>query len=287
MKHFSANIRTVSKSIWILVACLIMSIASKAVSHDYHPATEFRGYETIDDIRLYYEVHGEGEPLLLLHGGMVSGAESWSRVLPLLPKGFKIIIPDSREHGRSTGSDKAISYALLTENIVELMDKLEIDKAHIVGWSDGGILGLDMAMRFPDRIDKLVIYGTNYHFDGVPKNIRKQIGTMTAENRPKWITDITYLNIAPDPSKMGMMVKKVVHMWLTEPTWEKDDLANIDTPVLILEDEIGKAIVPEHTKIMANSIKGAELILIPETDHLAPQTKAEEFTKLVSGFLVD
>lgn len=273
------------KTVFIILGIALVFFPQCVLSHDYRPKSEFRGYENIDDIRLYYEVHGDGEPLLLLHGGMVSGAESWSRVLPLLPKGFKIIIPDSREHGRSTGSEKVIDYELLTENIVELLDKLEINKAHVVGWSDGGVIGLNMAIRFPDRIDKLVTYGANYHFSGIPKKARKEFRKISAETRPKWIADITYLNIAPDPSKMGSMIEKVVNMWLTEPKWKIKDLAKIDTPVLILEDQRGGAIKPSHTQQMADSIKGAKLILIPGTDHLAPQTKAKDFTKYVTDFL--
>ena len=76
-------------------------------------------------------------------------------------------------------------------------------------------------------------------------------------------------------------------MWLSEPVWATNDLAKIDTPVLILEDEIGKAIEPAHTRQMMKSIKGAKLILIPETDHLAPMTKSKEFTQLVSKFLIE
>lgn len=287
MNHLLLKLITFFKNTLLLLALALSVVINTAFSHDYRPTAEFRGYTNIDDVRLYYEVHGEGEPLLLLHGGMLSGAESWSRVLPLLPKGYKVIIPDSRAHGRSTDSVKPLSYELLTDNIIELLDRLDVDNVHIVGWSDGGVIGLDIAMRYPDRIVKLIAYGTNFHFDGIPNNVKDEMKMMTGETRPKWIADLTYLNIAPDPSKMGVMVKKVTDMWLTEPQWDTKDLAIIEAPVLILEDEIGKAILPTHTREMVSSIKGAKLTLISETDHFAPQTKAEEFAELISKFLMD
>lgn len=247
--------------------------------------TQFRGYANIDDVRLYYEDHGEGYPVLLLHGGTMSGAESWSRTVTALAPKYRVIVPDSRAHGRSTDSDKPLSYGLLTDNVVELMDHLEIQRAHVVGWSDGGVIGLDMALRYPDRLDKLVAYGTNFHYSGLPDHAIEMTRNLSPETWQPWIAELVYRNIAPDPTQEVVLLSKIKDMWLSQPNWTVDDLAKVQAPVLILEDSLGKAISPEHTQAMQKAIPGSRLELIDDTDHAAPQVQADTFNRLVTDFL--
>lgn len=262
---------------------VLTTAATLACTSTY--TTHYGGYANIADFRMYYEVHGDGEPVLLLHGGGVSGAESWARVIPALAPSYRVIVPDSRAHGRSTDSEIALSYDLLTDDLVELMDHLEIDRAHVVGWSDGGVNGLNMAIRYPQRIGKLVAYGTNFHANGLPEHAIEWIEELSPETWPASLADQTYLSIAPDPSRMSVMLDKIRTMWLSQPTWTADDLARIDAPVLVLEDSLGNAIRPEHTQAMVAAIAGAELILIHGTDHAAPQDQAATFNRLVLQFL--
>ena len=248
-------------------------------------STQFRGYANIDDVRLYYEDHGEGYPVLLLHGGTMSGAESWSSTVPALAPKYRVIVPDSRAHGRSTDSEKPLSYALLTDNIVELMDNLEIQRAHVVGWSDGGVIGLDMALRYPDRVSKLVAYGTNFHYKGLPEHAIEMTRNLSPDTWQPWIAELVYRNIAPDPTQEAVLLSKIRDMWLSQPNWTVDDLAKIRAPVLILEDSLGNAIRPEHTQEMQQAIPGSRLALIDDTDHGAPQVQADTFNRLVLDFL--
>lgn len=248
-------------------------------------AEEFRGYAEIDDFSMYYEIHGDGEDVLLLHGGTLSGAASFSRVIPELKSDFRLIVPDSRAHGRSTDTSTPLSYELLTDNIIELMDRLEIARASLVGWSDGGVIGLDMAMRYPGRLHKLVVYGTNYHRDGLPADAVEWAKQLSPETFHPNIARLVYLDIAPEPGNFGEMIDKVVDMWLAEPTWTTEDLATIGSPVLVIEDRVGLAIRPDHTYSMVRAIPGAQLALVDETNHQAPQEQTEGFVRLVYGFL--
>lgn len=266
------------------VLASVLSIAlGPALQAGY--AEEFRGYADIDDFRMYYEVHGEGDTVLLLHGGTLSGAAAFSRVIPALKSEYRLVVPDSWAHGRSTDSARPLSYGLLTDNIIELLDHLEIPTASVVGWSDGGVIGLDMGMRYPDRLDRLVAYGTNYHRDGLPADAVEWAKQLSPETFHPNIAKLVYLDIAPEPDNFGQMISKVVDMWLTEPNWTTDELSTIDSPVLIIEDRVGLAIKPEHTYSMVRAIPGAQIALVDETNHQAPQEQTEEFVRLVREFL--
>ena len=131
------------------------------------PQADESGLAPVNDIKIYYAIFNkEGkEPVILLHGGLVS-SDYWSFEVPLLAKTHKVIIVDSRGHGRSTMSDQPFSYKLMSSDVLQLMDYLKIKKASIVGWSDGGIIGLIIAIQHPERVNKLFTFGANYNISG-------------------------------------------------------------------------------------------------------------------------
>ncbi len=269
----------------IVLALVLSCVLGPASRAGY--AEEFRGFAEIDDFRMYYEVHGEGDTVLLLHGGTLSGAAAFSRLIPALKSDYKLVVPDSRAHGRSTDSAEPLSYELLTDNIIELLDHLEISTTNLVGWSDGGVIGLDIAMRYPERLHKLIAYGTNYHRDGLPEDAIEWAKQLSPDTFHPNLAKLVYLDIAPEPGNFGDMINKVVEMWLSEPTWKTEDLSKIDSPVLIIEDRVGLAIKPDHTFSMVRAIPGAQLALVEETNHQAPQEQAVEFSRLVREFLAE
>lgn len=248
--------------------------------------SQFHGYANVGDIRMYYEMHGEGVPVLLLHGGTGNGRQAWSKLSPILAKQYRLVVPDSRAQGRSTDSDKPLGYDLMTNDVIELMDALDIDRASIVGYSDGGIIGLNLAMRYPQRVLKIIAYGANFHPDGLTSASVEWIENVTPENYGD-AAYANYLSVAPDPDQFGVMLEKVTSMWLSEPNWTVDDLAQIKTPVFVIDDSLGLTIRPEHVQAMAAAITGSRLALIDDTDHAANTEKPEEFARLVLDFLAD
>lgn len=263
----------------VLIAMLLVGCSPEPYT------THFRGYADIDDIRMYYEVHGEGEPILLLHGGTGHIQKDWSKIIPILAPQYQLIVPESRARGRSTDSDKPLGYDLLADDVIELMDYLDIERAHVVGKSDGGIIGLNLALRYPNRLLKVVAYGANFHPDGLTDTFLDLIKDVTVENYGDDRAQEDYLSVAPDPSQFGVMLDKVVSMWLSQPDWTTEDLARIKTPVFIIDDTQGTSIRPEHVQIMAEAIPGARLTLIDDTDHAATKEKPEMFSDLVLSFL--
>ena len=118
------------------------------------PATSQSGLAPVNGIKIWYAVFGAGEPVIMLHGGLAN-ANYWGLQVPELARHYKVIVMDSRGHGRSTRDDRPYGYDLMADDVVGLLDYLKVDKAAVVGWSDGAILGLDLALRHPARVSKV------------------------------------------------------------------------------------------------------------------------------------
>src|SRR5262249_38229841 len=131
------------------------------------PKPDQSGLAAINDIKMYYEIYNAagGDPVMLLHGGLGSTL-NWGNQVPALTGNHKVIAVDSRGPGRSTRSDKPFDYHLMASDVLAMMDFLKLDKVAIVGWSDGGIIGLDIAINHPERLTKLLAFGANYNTAG-------------------------------------------------------------------------------------------------------------------------
>jgi pimeloyl-ACP methyl ester carboxylesterase len=136
------------------------------------PKADVTGYAPVNDIQMYYAVYGQGEPLIMLHGGL-GHSDVWGNQIPVFAQHFKVICADSRGHGRSTRSAQPYSYALMASDVVALMDYLKIDKASIIGWSDGGIIGIDIAINHPERLNRLFAFGANTNVAGLRPDMDK------------------------------------------------------------------------------------------------------------------
>jgi pimeloyl-ACP methyl ester carboxylesterase len=214
-------------------------------------------YAEINGIRIYYATYGIGPPVLVLHGGLGSSMDMHYQIQALAATRF-VIAPDSRAHGRSTDADLPISYGLMADDMVQLLDHLRIERVDVVGWSDGGIIGLELAMHHPERVRRLVVIGANYDVDGLVK-----IPVLDAESPPP---PGFYLRNAPDPAHWPMLYRKVVTMWQTQPRYSLADLNTIKVPTLVIAGEFD-AIKREHTEQLANAIPGSKLEIIARGTH--------------------
>ncbi|HOD15125.1 MAG TPA: alpha/beta hydrolase [Spirochaetota bacterium] len=237
----------------------------------------------VNGIRLYYEKHGSGEPLLLMHGGSAF-IESFYGQIPALAREYRIIAPDSRGHGRSTDGDGPLSYALMASDMLALVEKLKLGSVNIVGWSDGGIIGLDLAINHPSKVKKLVMIGSNFRTDGMSAESIAKLKTLAPDD--PFLDDARrfYRRIAPDPDKWPVLIGKVKAMWLTQPDYTAADLAKVRAKTLVILGE-NDDIRREHGQEMARLIPGARLVIIPGTSHMAPMEKPDEVNRLVLNFL--
>lgn len=243
-------------------------------------ATE-TGTAAINGVEIYYAIYGEGEPLILLHGGL-GHSDVWGYQIPAFAEHFKVIAMDSRGHGRSTRSDEPYSYSLMVSDVLALMDHLNIDKAAILGWSDGGIIGLDIAINHPERLTKLFAFGANTNISGLRPDIEdSEVFNAYIERAGK-----DYERLSKTPGEYEAFLEAVGAMWASQPDFKPEELAKISVPVAIADGEHDEAIRQEHNEEMAKAIPGAELIILPGVSHFAFWQKPEEFNKAVLDFLL-
>jgi pimeloyl-ACP methyl ester carboxylesterase len=234
----------------------------------------------VNGIKLYYESYGTGEPLILLHGGLGNGTY-FANQIPVLAQTYQVIVVDSRGHGRSTFNDTPISYEVMSNDVLALMDTLGIAKANIVGWSDGGIIGLELAIEHPERLIKVVAFGANSD----PTGVRLDVGSSPLFNAYIEQAYADYLSMSPAPERWDEFLANISNMWATEPNFSWDQLRSISVPVLILDGQGEEAIDLNQTKLMYLLIPGASLYLIPGTGHFAFIEKPDLFNQIVLDYL--
>lgn len=235
----------------------------------------------INGIDIYYEVYGEGKPVLLLHGGLGNGDHWVNQIQPLVDAGYQPIVMDSRGHGRSSFDEQQITYALMASDVVGLLDHLGVEKADLVGWSDGGIIGIELAIARPERMNRIVAYGANVD----PTGVRLDVGTNAYFNAYIEANAADYPNLSPAPERWDEFLANISTMWATEPNYTDAQLETITTPILILDGANEEAIDLNQTKWMALVIPSAELLIMPDTGHFAMMEQPEEFNRIVLEFL--
>lgn len=228
-------------------------------------------YLQLKDTRLYYEVYGAGEPLFLLHGNSGSIKDFYQQI-PVLAKQFKVIAVDTRGQGKSIDtSKKDFTYTRFAEDVKALADHLGLKKISIAGWSDGGITGLEFALKYPENCHKVIAIGANAFPEGVDERLVSHMKNQ-----------LLVLQVQNDPQKFNE--KRLVKIMLNEPHISKKDLTKIKSPVLVIAGD-KDVIKQEHTEMMAKEIPNAELKIYKDATHMIPFEKADELNADVVRFL--
>jgi pimeloyl-ACP methyl ester carboxylesterase len=226
-------------------------------------------------VSIYYETYGAGPPVLVLHGGLGS-IEGMSNQIRALAKSHFVIATDSRGHGRSTDSEEPLGYSLMSDDMANLLNHLHIDRVDVVGWSDGAIIGLDLAMRHPELVRRLVAISANYDVDGL-------VGEAASDSEiPP--PPLRYRLLARDPAHWPEIYRKVVKMWETQPHYTLNELGQIKAPTLIMAGEFD-IIKREHTSQLAKAIPGSEEIIVQGATHAVPNDKPEIVNRQILRFL--
>ena len=243
---------------------------------------EHTGRANVNGISLYYATIGHGPPVVLLHGGL-SNSDYWGNQIKALAPRHTVIVVDSRGHGRSTRDARPYGYDLMADDVVGLLDMLHIAKADVVGWSDGAILGLDLALRHADRVGKVFAFAANTVTAGVQEGVEKN---------PTFARFIAragheYAKLSATPKDYDAFVAQISKMWETEPNWTDAQLQSIRAPVLVADGDHDEAIKRTHTEYIAATIPGAGLLILPNTSHFAFLQDPTLFNAALLHFLGD
>jgi pimeloyl-ACP methyl ester carboxylesterase len=228
------------------------------------PHADESGLAPVNDIKMYYAIFNKDgkEPVILLHGGFASSDE-WGFEVPLLSKTHKVIVADSRGHGRSTMSDQPLGYNLMASDVLHLMDYLKIKKASIVGWSDGGIIGLILGIKNPERVNKLFTFGSNYNLAGYKT---EPIDSALAARFMARV-QANYRKLSPTPDNFAELRNALRKMYSTEPDLNPDEIKTIKAPTVIACGEYEQFIKLEHFEGLAHLIPNAKLVILPNVGH--------------------
>ncbi|MGC1386630.1 MAG: alpha/beta hydrolase [Steroidobacteraceae bacterium] len=241
-------------------------------------------YVEVGGARIWYAEWGprtKAIPVLLLHGGFANSNYFGNLIPALADHGYRVIAMDSRGHGRSTRSDAPYSYHLMAEDVIGLLNVLGIARIKVVGWSDGGIIGLDLALNHPDRLAGLFAFGASADVSAANEGFDKSpvfaayLGRVPGE----------YRSLSPTPDQWDSFSAAVGRMWDTQPAFGADQLRSLKVPIVIADGEYDEAIRPEHTRYMASTIPGARLLILPRVSHFAMLQNPRAFDAAVLEFL--
>ena len=246
------------------------------------PKADESGMALVNDIQMYYEIYNAagGDPVLLLHGGLGSTL-NWGNQVPELMKTHKVVALDSRGHGRSTRSEQPFGYELMASDVLAMMNHLKLDKPAIVGWSDGGIIGLILAMEHPERVKGLFAFGANYNVKGVNPTVE----TNPVIGQAMGLIAADYQKLSPTPNDFENFVKQISVMWFSQPDFKPEQLGAIKVPTVIAAGQYEEAILPEHTVELARLIPGAKLVILPNVSHMGLWQDPAAFNKAMLEFL--
>jgi len=234
-------------------------------------------YAEIRGFKMYYETYGKGEPLLIIHGNGGS-IKNFLYQIPYFAKSYQVILADSRAQGKSTDHTDSLSYEMMSDDLNALLDKLNLKSCYVIGWSDGGINGLLLAIRHPDKVKKLAVTGANLWPDSTAVD---PFVYKWALNANKTAQDSIKKIKTPSADLKNQL--KLLHLLSFEPHITIAQLQTITCPTLVIGGD-HDAIQPKHTMLIAQSITNSYLWIVPNSGHATPVYKRDQFNQLVSDF---
>jgi len=244
------------------------------------PIATAEGYVEHDGARIWYATYGYGAPVILLHGGLGHSGNWGNQVPALIASGYRAILIDSRGHGRSTRDARPFMYERMASDVLAVMDALTLEKAAVVGWSDGACIALILAMQAPARVAGVFFFGCNMDPSGT-KEITESDPIL---NRCFGRHARDYAALSATPDEFKKFAAAVGLMQATQPNYGADDLAAVRVPVTIVQSEHDEFIKREHAEYLARSIPGADLVILPGVTHFAPLQRPEQFNTTMLAF---
>lgn len=229
---------------------------------------------------LWFASYGSGPPVLLLHGGMGNSGNWGYQVSALVGQGYRVLVTDTRGHGRSNRDGKPYSYELLASDVLALLDAWGLESVAIVGWSDGACTALVLAATHPERVAKVLYFGCNMDASGTKEFVYTEtIGRCLSRHQKD------YRTLSSTPDQFDAVFEAVGLMQRTQPNYSAADLAAIRVPVVVVHSEHDEFIKLDHAQYLAATIPGARFVLLPGVSHFAPVQRPALFSEAILRFL--
>ncbi|WP_316812955.1 alpha/beta hydrolase [Pedobacter heparinus] len=252
------------------------------------------GYAAINGLKMYYEVYGKGKPIVLLHGSFMNIPLNWSHIIPVLAKNRKVIVAEMQGHGRTKDIPREFSYESMADDVSGLLKQLKIDSADILGYSMGGGIAFQVAVRHPEQVRRLVVLSGTYKHDGWWPDVEASFGTMTADMFKGSPLEKQYDSLGNDPKHFPEYVKKVISIDLKPYDWSKE-VKNSKAPLFMA---IGDAdgVRYEHALELFRAKGGGKmgdihglpksrLAIIPGTTHIGMMQRTDWLIPMINDFL--
>ncbi|OOG20300.1 alpha/beta hydrolase [Sphingobacterium sp. CZ-UAM] len=251
------------------------------------------GYADVNGLKMYYEVYGEGKPLVLLHGSYMTIPLNWSQAIPMF-KGRKVIVAEMQGHGRTRDIARKISYEGMADDVSGLLKHLQIDSADILGYSMGGGVAFQLAIRHPEQVRRLIVLSGSYAHDGWWPDVEASYSSITADIFKGSPIEKQYDSLGNDPKHFPEFVKKVISIDLEPYDWSKD-AKQIKAPLFMA---IGDAdgIQYEHALALFRALGGGKmgdihglpksrLAILPGTTHIGMMYRMDWLVPMIDDFL--
>jgi pimeloyl-ACP methyl ester carboxylesterase len=241
-------------------------------------------YVDLGDVTCYAEVHGSGDPLLLLHGGFCS-IETWAGQLPALAEHYEVHAPERPGNGRTADRPGPVSFDHMVRDTLAYLDAAGIDSAHVVGFSDGAITGLLLALEHPERVRSLVSISANLDPSIFDETTDDEDGDEHVSAPGESDLRAAYARLSPDgPEHADVVLDKLLQMWRSEPDIPVASLARITAPTLVVAGD-RDSIPTHHTVDIALGIPGAALCIVPNAGHMVIEQHPELVNRHILDFL--
>lgn len=218
-------------------------------------------YANVNGLKMYYEIHGKGQPLVLIHGGGSTLQTTFGKILPLLADHYKIIAVEMQAHGHTADIDRPLSFEQDADDIAELLKQLNITKAAVMGFSNGASTTLHFAVRHPQMTDRIVVASTFYKKAGAPDWFWEMMANPSFETMPQTYKE-AFLAINPDQNALRQMYERDVARMQSFPDLSEDQVKSIKAPAFILLGD-KDVVTPEHAIEMHRLISNSRLAILP------------------------
>lgn len=286
--------RTILMTLFMLTTFVIKAGAQQAKASS--PVTlKSSGYAPVNGLKMYYEIHGEGQPLVLLHGAYMTIDLNWSQLIPELAKTHKIIALEMQGHGHTADIDRPITHKALADDVAGLLQYLKIDSADVLGYSLGGTVAYAFAIQHPVMVKKLVLVSTVYKFHGWLKEVTDAFQTFKPEFFDNTPLKTAYEKVAPDPGHWKAFLSKYMAYGKQDFDFGADNVKAIKSPILfIMGDNDGVSL--EHKAEMYRAAGGgvigdmaglpkSQLAIFPGTTHMSLMMQTPKLLAVIEPFL--